>query len=108
MPYLRGIGFPGSARRASKIEKSQGSQLGFGLGSGISDPLGNLLGVSGPRGREAGMASVLARGAGGPSPDRIRTVFTHRLLSSSFLGLPYRTLHINHKEELPRSLWAVS
>ena len=30
---------------------------------------------------------------------------THRLLSSSFLGLPYRTLNINHKKELLRSLW---
>ena len=30
---------------------------------------------------------------------------THRLLSSSFLGLPYRILNMNHKEELLRSLW---
>ena len=30
---------------------------------------------------------------------------THRLLSSSFLGLPYRILHVNHKKELLRSLW---
>ena len=25
------------------------------------------------------------------------SIITHRLLSSSFLGLPYRILHINHK-----------
>ena len=30
---------------------------------------------------------------------------THRPLSSSFLGLPYRTLNINHKKELHRGLW---
>ena len=35
--------------------------------------------------------------------------FTHRLLSSSFLGLPYRSLNMNHKEELLlRSLWVLS
>ena len=32
---------------------------------------------------------------------------THRPLSSSFLGLPYRTLHINHKHELLRGLWVM-
>ena len=30
---------------------------------------------------------------------------SHRLLSSSFLGLPYRIPNINHKKELLRSLW---
>ena len=30
---------------------------------------------------------------------------THGPLSSSFLGLPYRILNINHKEELLRGLW---
>ena len=30
---------------------------------------------------------------------------THRLLSSSFLGLPCRILSINHKKELLRGLW---
>ena len=30
---------------------------------------------------------------------------THRPLSSSFLGLPYRVLNINHKKELLRGLW---
>ena len=29
---------------------------------------------------------------------------THRILSSSFLGLPYRILNINHNKELLRSL----
>ena len=29
----------------------------------------------------------------------------HRLQSSSFLGLPYRILNINHKEELLCSPW---
>ena len=31
--------------------------------------------------------------------------FTHRPLSSSFLGLPYRILNMNHKKELLRGLW---
>ena len=30
---------------------------------------------------------------------------THRPLSSSFLGLPYRILNINHEKELLRGLW---
>ena len=30
---------------------------------------------------------------------------THRPLSSSFLGLPYRNPKINHKKELLRGLW---
>ena len=30
---------------------------------------------------------------------------THRPLSSSFLGLPYRILNMNHKKELLRGLW---
>ena len=30
---------------------------------------------------------------------------THRLLSSSFLGLPYRILNMNHTKELLKSLW---
>ena len=32
-------------------------------------------------------------------------MITHRLISSSFLGLPYRILNMNHKKELLRSLW---
>ena len=31
--------------------------------------------------------------------------FTHRPLSSSFWGLPYRVLNISHKKELLRGLW---
>ena len=31
--------------------------------------------------------------------------FAHRLLSSSFLGVPYRILSMNQKKELLRSLW---
>ena len=31
--------------------------------------------------------------------------FTQRLLSSSFLGLPYRLLNIYQKKELLRGLW---
>ena len=31
--------------------------------------------------------------------------FTHRLQSSSFLGLPYRILNMNPKKELLWSLW---
>ena len=34
------------------------------------------------------------------------TYTTHRPLSSSFLGLPYRVLNINHRKELLRGLWA--
>ena len=33
--------------------------------------------------------------------------YTHRLLGSSFLGLPYRILNMNPKKELLRSLWVV-
>ena len=35
----------------------------------------------------------------------IKNQSTCRLLSSSFLGLPYRILKMNLKEELLRSLW---
>ena len=35
----------------------------------------------------------------------LSTRSTHRLLSSSFLGLPYRILYTNHKKELLWSLW---
>ena len=38
----------------------------------------------------------------GPSKDRYPT---HRPLSSSFLGLPYRILNMNHEKELVRGLW---
>ena len=31
--------------------------------------------------------------------------FTQRPLSSSFLGLPYRILNINHNKQLLRGLW---
>ena len=33
--------------------------------------------------------------------------YTHRPLSSSFLGLPYRILNTNHKKELLRGLWVL-
>ena len=33
------------------------------------------------------------------------TTLSHRPLSSSFLGLPYRILDMNHKKELLRGLW---
>ena len=36
------------------------------------------------------------------------SIYTHRPLSSSFLGLPYRILNIDHKKELLRGLWVVS
>ena len=39
-----------------------------------------------------------------PKPDAL----THRALSSSFLGLPYRILIINHKKERLRGLWGAS
>ena len=38
-------------------------------------------------------------------PQRRDGRHAHRLLSSSFLGLPYRILNMNHKKELLRSLW---
>ena len=49
-------------------------------------------------------------GSGGPAQSfeltQVSTkVLTHRLLSSSFLGLPYRILNMSHKKELLRSLW---
>ena len=37
--------------------------------------------------------------------EREVAVPTHRPLSSSFLGLPYRFVNINHKKELLRGLW---
>ena len=40
-----------------------------------------------------------------PEQQSLLEVPTHRLLSSSFLGLPYRILNMNHKQELLRSLW---
>ena len=36
-----------------------------------------------------------------------KIVGSHRPLSSSFLGLPYRILNMNHKKELLRGLWVV-
>ena len=37
-----------------------------------------------------------------------KPLYTHRPLSISFLGLPYRTLSISHKKkELLRGLWVV-
>ena len=36
------------------------------------------------------------------------SVFTHRPLSSSFLGLPSGILHMNYKKELLRGLWVQS
>ena len=36
-----------------------------------------------------------------PEPEML----AHRPLSSSFLGLPYRILHMNPEKELLRSLW---
>ena len=55
-----------------------------------------------------GAAALYMRGwVGGNCVRRLglRVGFTHRLLSSSFLGLPYRILNINHEKELLRSLW---
>ena len=40
-------------------------------------------------------------------PEALDVTSTHRLLSSSFLGLPYRILNINNEKELLRSLWVV-
>ena len=38
----------------------------------------------------------------GPLPKKRGPGGAHRPLSSSFLGLPYRVLSINHKKELPK------
>ena len=48
-------------------------------------------------------------GAGGWScPRFLASASTHRPLSSSFLGLPYRILDINpQKKELLRGLWVL-
>ena len=40
--------------------------------------------------------------------NRVRKVPGYPYLSSSFLGLPYRVLNINHKKELLRGLWLES
>ena len=37
----------------------------------------------------------------------LEVVHTHRLRSSSFLGLPYRILYMNPQKELLWSLWVV-
>ena len=37
--------------------------------------------------------------------DSSKDGLTHRPLSNSFLGLPYRILNINHKKERLRGLW---
>ena len=45
----------------------------------------------------------------GQAPGFRVQVYTHRPLSSSFLGLPYRILNMNHKKELLGSvLWIPS
>ena len=58
------------------------------------------------------VAQHLAKGE--PTADMIMSVVvvvvlpllaSHRLLSSSFLGLPFWILNMNHKKELLRSLW---
>ena len=59
-------------------------------------------------GRVWGLRRVLAvfeEAPHGPGSRLCRT--THRLLSSSFLGFPYRILNRNHKKELLWSLWVV-
>ena len=40
-----------------------------------------------------------------PLPGDSALYSTHRPPSSSFFGLPYRILNINHKRELLRGLW---
>ena len=37
--------------------------------------------------------------------DSSKDGLSHRPLSSSFLGLPYRILNINHEKELLRGVW---
>ena len=37
--------------------------------------------------------------------EEVGLIPTHRPLSSSFLGVLYRILNINHKKELLRGLW---
>ena len=37
----------------------------------------------------------------------VQSVYTHRLQSSSFLGVPYRILNMHHKKELLWSLWVI-
>ena len=47
---------------------------------------------------------VMLRGPGGGGGG-VEGMLTHRPLSSSFLGLPYRILNIIHKKEPLRGLW---
>ena len=52
---------------------------------------------------ERGLARFYGLLAQGPHAQV--TISTHRPLSSSFWGLPYRSLNISHKKELLRGLW---
>ena len=59
-------------------------------------------------GKLRGRAKVGSDCSGGSSSPRAVESFqvpTHRPLSSSFLGLPYRILNTSHKKELLRGLW---
>ena len=46
------------------------------------------------------MTAFSARWRSGANRIIYKGVITHRLLSNSLLGLPYRVLNINHKKEL--------
>ena len=65
----------------------------------------------GPRGFEVeayglGASGYSSSNALNPRPQTLHP--THGLLSSSVLGLPYRTLKQNRKKELLRSVWVGS
>ena len=70
------------------------------LGSESSAPGGDRQEVSSGTCRGGRPADVP-----GPTYQSLVSCITHRLLRSSFLGLPYRILNTNHKKELLRSLW---
>ena len=75
---FRGLGFRGLGFRVQRLQVLESS--GF-LSTGVL--FNGLMGLS-SQGYEQG---------------------THRPLSSSFWGLPYRILNIDHKKELLRGLW---
>ena len=68
--------------------------------------------VQGSRNRHCGVgmqSCSFAETSAGANPENIllsvKTLYTHRLHGSFFLGLPYRILNMNHKKELLWSLY---
>ena len=66
-----------------------------------ASPRQDLAGSSSDQAAATSQAGVLD----GQVRPRAKPQQTHRLRSSSFLGLPYRILNMNQEKELLRSLW---